>query len=35
MTKLVVVLKKDKGLDVETFQSQWLQSDVSVLRYQV
>lgn len=32
MTKLVVVLKKDKGLDVETFQSQWLQSDVSVLK---
>ena len=32
MTKLVAVLKKKKKLDVETFQSQWLQSDVSVLK---
>ena len=32
MTKLVAVLKKKKKLDVETFQSQWLQSDVSILK---
>ena len=32
MIKLVAVLKKDKNLDVENFQSQLLKSDLSVLK---